>query len=340
MRNLFFCFYILSLPFFSWGMELREALSTGSSGDYVVTLQNHMYTLFLIHERTDTTLILEEISVPQERRHTKKLSWQEWIEIGAPFHNSWVMYEVDQETGALLEYYSFTRNGWMDLETTDNFLPQLLNLSFQAVPASERKRIGATRQNTGADRRPYWQPKLFFNGKKIPNVTFEAWKATWPKDGTELADKTIEIYLPATPGEYPAYFPYWLQIGNGLGHAFLRIVDTGNLMQSPKKTIPRRPPVFVSEALNGVGDLILTIKAASYFKGFSLFATQKNNLFSDVIPLDTTLHVNKEGSVTLIVSAQELAEKLTGGQKYFFVAVPKETNEVFVESQSPFLYRP
>jgi hypothetical protein len=71
------------------------------------------------------------------------------------------------------------------------------------------------------------------DGNNIPAVPFEAWQTHWPKDGTDLSGKSIEVYVPQENDKYPSYFPYWLQISGMVGNAKVRIVDSGSYMNSP-----------------------------------------------------------------------------------------------------------
>ena len=47
--------------------------------------------------------------------------------------------------------------------------------------------------------RPLWQPRMVIDGKPIQGVLFDAWKTDWPRDGSDLSNKTIEVYLPSKP---------------------------------------------------------------------------------------------------------------------------------------------
>ncbi len=87
---------------------------------------------------------------------------------------------------------------------------------------------------SGPDMRPVWQPRLIIEGKPDDGVAFDAWRADWPRDGSDLSNKTIEIYLPKDNQSYPSYFPYWLQINGTAGKAKIRIIDSGSNLQSPK----------------------------------------------------------------------------------------------------------
>jgi hypothetical protein len=208
-------------------MFLRDNLKLAKVGDFIVTTQNKTYTLLLIDEITPSTISIEEISVPSNRINLKNLSWKEWIAQDGPGNTSWVRYVIDTNNGEMKEYFSYTKNGYYTLPESENFLSTLLNIKLRSVPVSERKKVGPRPPSQASDRRPYWQPKLIFEGQVVPGIAFDAWRTFWPKDGSDLSGKIIEIYVPRNPGEYPAYFPYWLQVSGIVGKAKVHIIDSG-----------------------------------------------------------------------------------------------------------------
>ena len=137
-------------------------------------------------------------------------------------------------------FFPFSRRAHLDTAYADLFLSNLLSMSFEPVPDKDRRRIGAPSSpgSDASDHRPYWQPPMVFEGNRIKNAMFEAWRAKWPQDGTELSGKEIEIYLPNEKKGYPTYFPYWLQICSAYGKASVRIVDSGKGLRSPHSQFP------------------------------------------------------------------------------------------------------
>lgn len=211
---------------------LRDNLQRAQPGDYIVVSANKTQTLMHIHSRQNQILTIEEIAVPESKR-SSNLSWKEWVNQGAPNNTSWVMFDIDLRTGQMMRYYSFTKRNWFEIPDTDNFLSKLLNLKFVKIPENARKRIG-TKRRSEHELRPLWQPRMVVDGQTINNVMFDAWRTHWPRDGGDLSGKTIEVYLPRDSLRYPAYFPYWLQINGTIGKAKIRIIDSGNNLQSPK----------------------------------------------------------------------------------------------------------
>jgi hypothetical protein len=212
---------------------LRNNLQRARPGDYLVISSNKTETLMHIYEKQNQFLTIEEIAIPESKRHHSRLSWKEWVQKNAPDHTSWVMYEIDTSNGQMTRYYSFTKKGWFEIPDSDNFLSKLLNLRLGKVPEKERKLVGP-KPISGPDWRPMWQPSLTIEGKKLQGVRFDAWRTRWPKDGSDLSGRIIEVFLPQDNQQYPSYFPYWLQINGTIGKAKIRIIDSGSQLKSPK----------------------------------------------------------------------------------------------------------
>ncbi len=212
-------------------LVLRDNLTKAHKDDFIVTAANKNLTLLHIYDLSEGLLTIEEITVAESKKIPQKYSWEEWVAQGAPFHTSWMMMEIDLQTGQILRSYSFTKHCWMRTTDGNNFLSTLLNLRFMKIPEEKRKRIGRGPNRTS---RPLWQPQMVVNGQRINGVEFDAWKTQWPRDGSDLSDKLIEVYLPRESSRYPSYFPYWLEISGFVGHAKIRIIDSGHGMRSPQ----------------------------------------------------------------------------------------------------------
>lgn len=210
---------------------LRDNLQKAQKGDYIVVSSNKTLTLMHIQNKQNHVLTVEEIAVPESKRPIK-FTWKEWVSQGAPGNTSWVMFDVDLRNGQMMRYYSFTKKNWYEIPDADNFLSKLLNLKFTKIPDGARKRIGP-KSSTGPELRPFWQPRMIVEGHPVQGVVFDAWRTKWPKDGTDLSGRTIEVYLPRDSQRYPAYFPYWLQINGALAKAKIRIIDSGSQLHSP-----------------------------------------------------------------------------------------------------------
>lgn len=214
---------------------LRENMARAIPGDYIVTNQGKMFTVLYIRDKMPNGLILEEISAPKERIPKANFGWRSWIENDAPGNTSWVMYKLNTGNGEIEASFSYTKNCWFKIRDNENFLSTLMNTNFHLIPYKERKRVGPRGCNpSGKEARDLWNPKMIVNGRVIENVSFHAWKSRWPNDGSDLAGKAIEIYIPEKSDKYPSYFPYWLQISGIVGNAKIRIVESGSDLRSPK----------------------------------------------------------------------------------------------------------
>lgn len=201
---------------------LRDNLKKAQAGDYIVAAQGKTISLLRIGKNDGQNLTLEEISAPAS---TAPSSWRDWVLRGAPGHTSWVIYQIDLNSGQMLSAYSCTRKTAFQIPQAENFLGTLLTLRLQPVGAKERKLIGPP-PTDGPDFRRVWNPKMVVNGQEIKGVSFSAWKTKWPKDGSELSHRGIVIYLPEDE-RYPSYFPHWLEISGFVGKAKVRIIDSG-----------------------------------------------------------------------------------------------------------------
>ena len=232
MKKLFFLLLCIFQQLSADTLFLRNNLERAIPGDYIVISAAKTQTLMHICKKENQILTIEEIAVPQIKR-PQGLSWKEWVYQGAPGNSSWVMFDIDLQTGQMLEYYSFTKRNWFEIPEADNFLSKLLNLRFTKVPDNARKRIGS-KSRSGPEVRNLWHPRMIVEGNVIQGVQFDAWTTKWPRDNGELSGKTIEVYLPKESQRYPAYFPYWLQIKGAVGKANIRIIDSGSGLQCTK----------------------------------------------------------------------------------------------------------
>lgn len=234
--SLVFVFFFISLgAFLDASLYLRDNLKKAKAGDFIVTMQGKTYSLLHIDATTDQTMTIEEITVPVHKICRSQFSWRNWVEQGAPGNTSWVRYTIDLHTAEMKDYFSFTKNQWFEPPKQNNFLSTLLNLQLEYIPLVQRRKIGVSIRSAARDKRPIWQPQMIVDGRIVDCVTFDAWKTCWPKDGTDLSGRTIEVYTPRENGAYSSYFPYWLQISGVVGNAKIRIVDSGQGMPSRQK---------------------------------------------------------------------------------------------------------
>ncbi|MEZ5315703.1 MAG: hypothetical protein R3E91_05820 [Chlamydiales bacterium] len=246
MRKWLLILYFLGGNFLSGEIFLKNKLVEADIGSYIVTEQNKNFTLFYIREKFDRTILIEEVTIPA-RRDIYKFNWKVWFENGAPGHTSWTISYVNLDNGQFEGIFSFNHNSWIQISDSNSFLTTLLNLPFNLIPEENRRRIGSSSSHNKSNYSSIWHPFLTIEGQRIC-IPFTAWHAYWPSDGTHLANKCIEIYLPEdidtnTVPDYPTYFPYWIGIEGKVGSMRLRVVDSGKSAKSPKN-IPSEAHIF------------------------------------------------------------------------------------------------
>ena len=342
LRLFFLCglIFIAAITEAAPSLQLREQLRSATAGDFIVTSQNKAYTLLHVFSIQQNRLVIEEITVPEYQRDVRNQSWREWIGKGAPKHTAWVMYEINLQEGEIQEYFNFTKNGWMDVSGDQSFLSQLLNLELERVPDAERRRQGAPQMGQKQEIRRLWQPRLVLNGQRVKGVTFAAWRAEWPKDGSDLSGKRILLYLPETEGNYPSFFPYWLEVESTVVRAHLQLVDSGQELTSPQHPLPRRPLEVLSAAEQTSSGLQFRVKSRPYYQEFMIEAWNESDFGSEPIKLAVqSVNSGPDNVVTLEVPNHALRGKLVSGQSYLFTIVPVEYESAFTRTREPFRWQ-
>lgn len=320
-------------------LHLREKFSEAKAGDYVVTSQNRTHTLLLITDVSQGSLHMEEVSIPEECFPAGIGTWRKWLEKGAPGHTHWMAYSLSLQDGRLIDAYSYSRNAWCESVSADNFLATLLNLPLVPMETKYRRRVGSL-PGEGPDSRGFWQPRLVVNGCIMPNASFNAWRTRWPNDGTELAGKNIEVYLPHSDGSFPTYFPYWLQVSGAMGKARMRVIDSGSGLKSPKPPMPMRPPLFLNNGRIESSGLKLWLKRRPYHGELILTAIDAKDK-GQGIPLSFSLQQTEQEDVVLLqVPHQELLDKLAPGRRYLFSIRSWKHPSLTIETADPLLWKP
>ncbi len=203
-------------------ITLKSKFQKAQKGDYLVTLKNDTYTLLIINNLTTEKLSLEEVVLPKSALK-KNSSFQKLSNQNYPDALVWNIYEIDFLKNRLLSAYSLKNSASFKIDSGDHFLMKLLTLPLKPQPDYKRKKIGPPPQGGEADRRKLWQPAKFFEGNKIAQAQFKVLETVWPKDGSELSRKTIELYF---DDSFP--FPYFIQIHASQLTVFLKSVDSGH----------------------------------------------------------------------------------------------------------------
>lgn len=318
---------------------LKNKLTEAHAGSYLVIEQNKTFTFFHIHDRSENAVIIEEVSIPTACFSRRAVNWKRWFESGAPGHTSWIISRVNLATGVFEETFSFTHQGWIDMSKANPFLTTLLNLHFKEVPATDRRKIGIPPGYHKTDLRPVWNPRLTVDGQIIPHAPFFAYKARWPSDGSDLARKIVEIYLPAlsenetTDLWCPAYFPYWLEVDGKIGNAKARVIDSGMDACSPKPFLPKRSPQLMGIPKVVEEGLLFKLQSPLYYREFLILAEEvdPDTFFDKTFPL--RCEATYEGEiVSLFVSEEELNKQVRKGADLRFMIFSKEDPDLCVET--------
>ncbi len=226
-------FLFLSILFFTNplpSLSLGDKVLNGAVGDYIITEQNKLYSLIRIHSLEPSKVIIEEISFPYKALSSDVANW---LKNGALGHTSWSLLEIDLKTNTLQKFFSFTKNSYLAFSPEDSFLLKILDLPLTPISNEERKKIGPPPKE-GFDTRKVWNPPLYFEGKKENAPQFTAYKLIYPKDGSLLSGKKIELFFNKSNDSFP--FPYWGQITDDSEAALkFRVIDSGRNLFSPKK---------------------------------------------------------------------------------------------------------
>ena len=59
--------FFISLTSFLFPFSIKNKFSTAKKGDYIVTLQNNIYSLLLVQDIKNETITISEISIPKNK---------------------------------------------------------------------------------------------------------------------------------------------------------------------------------------------------------------------------------------------------------------------------------
>ena len=229
MKQFFFLITILchvSLP----ALTLKDKISKGCVGDFIVTEQNNLYTILRIDAIDSKMVSIEEISFPKQE---KPIDWSSWIQNGAKGHTCWNLIEIDLEKASVCKCFSFTKQAILIPNKEQSFLLTLLKEPLLPIPEEDRKKIGPPPKE-GIDKRKIWTPPIIMAGEKKKAPQCIAYQITCPKNDSFLSGKRIELFFNKDYPQFP--FPYWGQITDASNAAIkLRVVDSGHNLPSPRK---------------------------------------------------------------------------------------------------------
>jgi hypothetical protein len=341
LHALTFAFFVCTIPALAQGtpMTLQQKFAQAQVGDFIVTAQEGNYSLLFIRSITAGILLLEEIAVPEHQIDLKKMDWKNWAANKAPGHTSWTLYEIDRSDGKLIECFSYSKNGWLYLDESEQFLTRLLTLQLDIVPDKERKKIGPPPALDEVDRRAPWNPPLVIEGKKILKPSFEVLKTQWPEDSSRLSQCFIELYFAKEEPAFP--FPYWLEVQSPHYAFKMRTIDSGHGLSSPRiGPMPHRAPQILGLAQKGLDQWKLSIKSPAYFQKLHLFALDLSSESKATIPvLFAQKSLNRDEELTLEIATADLKRILQSRHRYQWILIPEGSPDIYIESEETFIWK-
>ncbi len=331
------CFLLCSSLLLGSEFRLKERIEKAKSGDYVVTEANKMVTILAIRSITPTTLVLEEISAPLQNLKKRPSSWPEWVKAKAPGHTSWSMIEIDLQSSAVLECYSFSRATWVHLSQQESLFATLLDIPLTSIDPSKQRKIGPPPMDGEPDRRKAWSPPLVFEGQKMEEARFDVFETVWPKDGSEISGKEVSLYFDKEK-RFP--FPYWIQVETSHATAALRTIDSGKNLPAIYRSLPRRIPEFIGNPQKTKSGIRLSLKSPKYYRKFELFAIDVTSKEKQIYPITHSLVQGDEEFLTLEIDQEELKQNLQSAHRYTWLLVPVGHSESYTESHKPFVWLP
>lgn len=218
-----------ALELTSTAFHFTEKFQEAQEGDYLVLDYQKTYTFLHVLKKDECTVDLEEISIASYYVENP-FSWREWYLKGAPKNSSWLLYTVNFQNGTVSPIYSKKDNRYLENENYISFLSTLLKLELSLVPMGKRLKAGPSPGAWEDDTRPVWNPRIKIDGLYLKGGSFDVWETKWPSDGSEIANKTLQIYFSKHPLT-PTYFPYWIQLVGQFGQFKLRAVDSGRALK-------------------------------------------------------------------------------------------------------------
>lgn len=326
MSHWIYCF-LFPLCIFANFFESR--IEKASTGDFIILEQNKILSLISIQKKTNQYLWIEQITFPRSQKQ-KISNWNRWVQSKAPGHTSWIRYEVDLQTKKITECFSYSQSAWLKLKENQSILTTLLEIDLQKIPDEMRKKVGPPPAYGEEDHRRLWKPFMVYQGEILP-VSADAYIATWPKDGTELAGKSLELFFDL---EEKIAFPYWILIHTKKQTFTIHILDCGKSLQSPFSDLPRRAPQFSEKSFYNEEGLFLEVESPIYYKDFYLYAKDLQDPFHKPHMMDFDL--KKEGEHLVLHLGEKQLEKLQQNHYYHWHLIPKEFPKVHAESKTPF----
>lgn len=211
-------------------LHFTSQLSQAKSGDFFVIQSQKNYLLLLVEEKESDILIFQEISFPKAILEQVNHKWHQWIKEGAPCHTNWYRYALDLNNRQLIYIDSVTQNAVFAQDQKKSFFQSFLSLILEPIPNNDRKKSGLPPPPGAGDRRKFWNPPITYQGKALNDSNTQPYFANWPKDGSILSGKRVELYFPTSKNFSLSYFPFWIEVRKAAGQGKIRVVDSGKIV--------------------------------------------------------------------------------------------------------------
>ncbi|MGR3973133.1 MAG: hypothetical protein QRY72_00935 [Candidatus Rhabdochlamydia sp.] len=317
----------LLFPLYSF--SLKDKITKGKPGDYVVIEQGKIASCLVIRLLTPDYVLFEEINIPYLAYPPQGTSWKEWIHQEAPGHTAWTSYLINLKTDELEECYSYSQQTWLSIDNPNHFLPQLLQLPLQQSQEANRKKIGPPPLEGEKDRRSLWNPPLIIEGQKIEKPLITAWVTQWPSDQSLMASSEIEMYFSSLP------FPVWIEVRVPHYKVNLRSIDIGHDLSSPKPTVFMRSFQFKQMPTLTEEGLSFTAQSPLYYASLKVFAIKVSPSEREMIEIGT-LAFSHSSPTLFSISREQLSHLLAHNERYQ-IALASSTYPKLI-TYSPFFF--
>lgn len=227
MKKLFFCFFLLIGSYaYSENINLKANFLHLPEGSYLTLQNKDLYTFFHVLSQSEEKVRFQEASITKDNFNKLKVNWSQWLSENFTDHASHLIYTLDKASGELGAIYQVKEDRWVSAKEFSSFLQTLLNLEFSKVPDEKRKKLGHPPDGFREDRRPYWNPKITYEGHDLKGIACDEWISIWPQDNSEFAGVHIHLFLPQD-GQIPLQIPYWISFQDRAFYQIIRTIDAG-----------------------------------------------------------------------------------------------------------------
>jgi len=326
-------FLVFSIRAFSEDNLFKKRLKEANKGDFVVFEYNKLYSTLSVFDidKENNRVILEEITIPKES-FDKKLSFRDWVEKKAKDSTSWTLYEIDLDKNKIIDSYSVSRNCFIDLKDQVSITAKLLDLELKKLLNTDRKKIGPPPSLGERDRRAFWQPMKYIDGKRIKRAKFDVYRSIWPEDSSELSLKKFDIYF-----DEDFVFPFFIEVNNGHMSYMIKGVDSGKNLKSAISFFPKRE-AEITEIKNQEDILKIFMKNASHYKNFNLYAIDISREDKLIHPLEFEMGKKKD-LVFFNLDLKNINKIFEKNHKYRFVIAPHSKQDIYIESKNLFVWK-